>query len=49
MTRKIRWANQFSKFENLLFRDEFPEEMVKQITSPTNAQNYLSNQILFPE
>jgi hypothetical protein len=44
-----RWANQFSKFVNLLFRDEFPRKMVKQITSQTNTQNYLSNQSLIPE
>jgi hypothetical protein len=43
------WANWCSKFENLSFRDEFPEKMVKQITFPTNTQKYLSNQSLCPE
>jgi hypothetical protein len=37
------------KFENRFFQDEFPEKMVKQITSPKSALNYRSNQTLFPE
>jgi hypothetical protein len=37
------------KFENCFFQDEFPEKMVKQITSPKGALNYHSNQTLFRE
>jgi hypothetical protein len=45
----VNMSKLVSKFKNLFFQDEFPEKMVKQITSPTNTQNYLSNQFLCPE
>jgi hypothetical protein len=36
-------------YKNRFFREEFSKKMVKQITSPKNALNYHSNQILFRE
>jgi hypothetical protein len=37
------------KLKNRFFRDELPEKMVEQITSPESTLNYRSNQTLFAE
>jgi hypothetical protein len=45
----VKMGKLVQKFENCFFQDEFPEKMVKQITSPKGALNYHSNQTLFRE
>jgi hypothetical protein len=45
----VKMGKLVQEFENLLFWNQFPEKMVKQITSPKSAQNYGSNQTLFAE
>jgi hypothetical protein len=42
----VKMGKLVQKFEKSLFWDEFPEKMVKQITSPKSALNYRSNQTL---
>jgi hypothetical protein len=42
----VKMGKLVQKFKNRSFRDEFPEKMVEQITSPKSAQNYRSNQTL---
>jgi hypothetical protein len=37
------------KFEKTTFEDEFPEKMVKQITSPKSVLEYRSNQTFIAE
>jgi hypothetical protein len=43
----IKMGKLVQKSKKCFFRDKFPEEMVKKITSPTSALNYHSNQTLF--
>jgi hypothetical protein len=45
----VKMSKLVQKFENHFFRDEFPEKIVKQITSPKSALNYRSNETLFAE
>jgi hypothetical protein len=45
----VKMGKLVQKFEKPLFRDEFPEKMVKQISSPKSALNYHSNQTLVAE
>jgi hypothetical protein len=45
----VKMGKLVQKFENRFFRNEFPEKIVKHITSPKNILNYRSNQTLFAE
>jgi hypothetical protein len=45
----VKMGKLVQEFKNHSFRDEFPENMVEQITSPKSARNYRSNQTLVAE
>jgi hypothetical protein len=46
----VKMGKLVQEFENHSFREEFPEKMVKQITSPKkSALNYRSNQTFIAE
>jgi hypothetical protein len=45
----VKMGKLVQNFENRFFRNKFPEEIVKKITSPKRDLNYHSNQTLLLE